>query len=142
PGASAVHHSISSMTRAGWQASRSAASTYNAAPPPHHGKSGLPPGFDRRPSDNGAVRAMALNSPGAGRVEAVERPVPHASPGQLLIHVRACGVCRTDLHVVDGDLPNVPIPIVPGHEIVGVVDAMGEGVSDFARGDRIGIPWL
>ena len=85
---------------------------------------------------------MALNAPGAGRVEAVERPVPHASPGQLLVHVRACGVCRTDLHVVDGDLPDVPIPIVPGHEIVGVVDAMGEGVSDFARGDRIGIPWL
>jgi len=85
---------------------------------------------------------MVLNAPGAGRVEAVERPVPHALPGQLLIHVRACGVCRTDLHVVDGDLPNIPIPIVPGHEIVGVVDAMGQGVSDFARGDRIGIPWL
>ncbi len=85
---------------------------------------------------------MVLNAPGAGQLEAVERPVPHASPGQLLIHVRACGVCRTDLHVVDGDLPDVPIPIVPGHEIVGVVDAMGEGVSDFARGDRIGIPWL
>jgi alcohol dehydrogenase, propanol-preferring len=85
---------------------------------------------------------MVLNAQGAGRLETVERPVPHAASGQLLIRVRACGVCRTDLHVVDGDLPSVTIPIVPGHEIVGVVDAIGEGVSDFARGDRIGIPWL
>jgi alcohol dehydrogenase, propanol-preferring len=85
---------------------------------------------------------MVLNAARAGRLEPAERPVPPVSSGQLLIRVRACGVCRTDLHVVDGDLPNVPIPIVPGHEIVGVVDVLGEGVSDFARGDRIGVPWV
>ncbi|NLG76963.1 MAG: zinc-dependent alcohol dehydrogenase family protein [Xanthomonadaceae bacterium] len=62
-------------------------------------------------------------------------------PGQVLLKVRACGVCRTDLHVVDGELPNVPLPIVPGHEIVGEVVACGPGVS-LAAGTRLGVPWL
>ena len=70
-----------------------------------------------------------------------ERPVPSPGPGQVLVRVRACAVCRTDLHVVDDELPAVPHPIVPGHEIVGVVESCGAGVS-ITRGARIGIPWL
>src|SRR5207249_3112538 len=63
-------------------------------------------------------------------------------PGDVLVRVRACGVCRTDLHLVDGDLPDARIPIVPGHEIVGVVERVGADVHDVAIGDRVGIPWL
>ncbi|HEY8536268.1 MAG TPA: zinc-dependent alcohol dehydrogenase family protein [Vicinamibacterales bacterium] len=85
---------------------------------------------------------MALTRAGSGRVESVTRDTPVPGPGQLLIRVHACGVCRTDLHVVDGDLPDPAIPVVPGHEIVGTVEAIGEGVSGFAPGDRIGVPWL
>ena len=70
-----------------------------------------------------------------------ERPVPAPGPGQVLVRVRACAVCRTDLHVVDDELPDVPHPVVPGHEIVGVVESCGAGVS-IERGARIGIPWL
>ena len=85
---------------------------------------------------------MALTRPGLGRVEAVEidRPTPGAA--EVLVRVLACGVCRTDLHVVDGDLPDPTIPIVPGHEIVGRVEAVGRDVSNHAVGDRVGIPWL
>src|SRR5713226_3135676 len=71
-----------------------------------------------------------------------ERPVPRPGPGEVLVEVKACGVCRTDLHVVDGDLPDPKLPIVPGHEIVGRVAAIGEGVSTPAIGARVGIPWL
>ena len=71
-----------------------------------------------------------------------ELPDPSPGPGQLLIDVRACGVCRTDLHVVDGDLTHPRTPLIPGHEIVGIVAALGEGVRDFALGDRVGVPWL
>jgi alcohol dehydrogenase, propanol-preferring len=88
------------------------------------------------------MRVMALTAPGAGRLEPLERGVPVPSAGQLLVRVRACGVCRTDLHVVDGELPSVPIPIVPGHEIVGLVEATGADVRGFAVGDRVGVPWL
>ena len=70
----------------------------------------------------------------------VPDPVPHA--GQLRVRVRACGVCRTDLHVVDGELPDARLPVIPGHEIVGNVDMLGEGVAGFALGDRVGVPWL
>jgi propanol-preferring alcohol dehydrogenase len=87
------------------------------------------------------MRAMVLAHPGAGTLEAETRPVPTPAPGQLLIRVRACGVCRTDLHVVDGELPQASIPIVPGHEIVGRVEAAGDGVA-FQVGDRVGVPWL
>jgi propanol-preferring alcohol dehydrogenase len=86
--------------------------------------------------------AMTLTAPRAGRLERLERPEPVPSANEIRVRVRACGVCRTDLHVVDGELPEIPIPIVPGHEIVGVVDALGEGVDAFAIGDRVGIPWL
>jgi len=67
---------------------------------------------------------------------------PSPGPGQLLIDVRACGVCRTDLHVVDGDLTQPKTPLIPGHEIVGIVAALGEGVRDFSLGERVGVPWL
>jgi propanol-preferring alcohol dehydrogenase len=68
--------------------------------------------------------------------------IPQASYHQLLIRVLACGVCRTDLHVVDGELPNPKLPLVPGHEIVGIVEAAGPRVTRFRAGDRIGVPWL
>jgi alcohol dehydrogenase, propanol-preferring len=69
-------------------------------------------------------------------------PDPHPGPGQVLVRVRACGVCRTDLHVVDGELAAVPLPVTPGHEVVGSVIANGAGAGRFAPGERIGIPWL
>jgi propanol-preferring alcohol dehydrogenase len=87
------------------------------------------------------MRAMVLTRPAAGKLEAETRPIPTPGPGQLLIRVHACGVCRTDLHVVDGDLPNPSIPIVPGHEVVGRVEAVGTG-AEFQVGDRVGVPWL
>jgi propanol-preferring alcohol dehydrogenase len=71
-----------------------------------------------------------------------EVPDPVPATGQLRLRVRACGVCRTDLHVVDGELPDARSPVIPGHEIVGTVDALGEGVAGFAIGDRVGVPWL
>lgn len=69
-------------------------------------------------------------------------PVPTPAPGQLLLSVRACAVCRTDLHVVDGELPNPRLPLVPGHEIVGTVVEVAPGVADFPPGTRVGVPWL
>jgi len=87
------------------------------------------------------MRAMVLRT-AAGRVEAVEIDRPAPGPGQVLVKVRACGVCRTDLHVVDGDLPDLKLPVVPGHEIVGTVEEAGEGVADLVPGTRVGIPWL
>ena len=87
------------------------------------------------------MRAMVLTRTGA-ELEACERELPIALPGELLVKVRACGVCRTDLHVVDGELPDMEVPLIPGHEIVGVVEQLGDGVTDFKPGDRVGIPWL
>jgi len=87
------------------------------------------------------MRAMVLERPGAPLVMR-ERPTPQPGPGEILIEIAACGVCRTDLHVVDGDLKGPTLPIVPGHEIVGRVAALGQGVSGFARGERVGVPWL
>jgi alcohol dehydrogenase, propanol-preferring len=73
---------------------------------------------------------------------AADLPVPPPGAGELLIEVRACGVCRTDLHVVDGELADGKLPIIPGHEIVGTVVEPGAGVERFARGARVGVPWL
>jgi len=87
------------------------------------------------------MKAMQLNAPGTALVP-VERSDPEPGPGQVVIAVKACGVCRTDLHVVDGDLAEPTLPIVPGHEIVGEVLATGKGVDRFQPGDRVGIPWL
>ena len=85
---------------------------------------------------------MALMRAGAGMVEPCERETPIALPGEVLVRVRACGVCRTDLHILDGEMTPPEVPIVPGHEIVGVVDVVGDGVTHLAVGDRVGIPWL
>jgi len=87
------------------------------------------------------MRAMILKKPGAGLCEA-DLPQPKPGPDQMLIRVCACGVCRTDLHVVDGELPNPKLPLVPGHEVVGIVAQKGERVDRFSKGDRVGIPWL
>ncbi len=75
-------------------------------------------------------------------LEWTELPDPEPGPGQVRIQVAACGVCRTDLHVVDGEPPHSMVPIVPGHEIVGRVDAVGDGVTGLHAGDRVGVPWL
>lgn len=84
--------------------------------------------------------AMALTRPG-GPLEPVRRPVPAPGPGQVLVQVGACGVCRTDLHLVDQELPGIRYPIVPGHEIVGRVAATGPGAR-LPPGTRVGVPWL
>jgi propanol-preferring alcohol dehydrogenase len=75
-------------------------------------------------------------------LQPVRLPDPRPGPGELRVRVRACGVCRTDVHVVDGELEGAKLPLVPGHEIVGTVEAAGDGVHDFAVGARVGIPWL
>jgi propanol-preferring alcohol dehydrogenase len=87
------------------------------------------------------MHAMRYHGDGRGLV-AAEIPMPEPGPGQIRIAVSACGVCRTDLHLVDDELPDPVLPIVPGHEIVGRIDALGSGVSGFAIGDRVGVPWL
>jgi propanol-preferring alcohol dehydrogenase len=84
---------------------------------------------------------MILAAPKAGLCQA-ELAEPEPGPEQVVIRVRACGVCRTDLHVVDGELPDPKLPLVPGHEVVGVVVRKGERVDRFREGDRVGIPWL
>ncbi len=87
------------------------------------------------------MKAMVLDKPGTPlRVAEIERPV--AGAGEIVVRVAACGVCRTDLHVVDGDLTEPKLPLVPGHEIVGTVEQIGAGVSGFRTGQRVGIPWL
>ena len=87
------------------------------------------------------MRAMVLETPRTP-LRMAEVPTPTPGPGQVLLHVRACGVCRTDLHIVDGELPSPKLPLVPGHEIVGTVLCLGEGVTQFSPGDRVGVPWL
>lgn len=85
--------------------------------------------------------AMSLDQPGAA-LRPETRPDPLPGPGEVRLRVRACGVCRTDLHVVDGDLPQRRAPIIPGHEVVGIVDALGAGVTGLDLGDRVGAAWL
>jgi propanol-preferring alcohol dehydrogenase len=87
------------------------------------------------------MRAMVLAAAGA-RLQMEERPDPVPGEGQIRIKVSACGVCRTDLHVVDAELPGIKYPIIPGHEIVGHVDLGGGNVMTHRIGDRVGIPWL
>jgi propanol-preferring alcohol dehydrogenase len=87
------------------------------------------------------MKAMVLTCPGHP-LECREVPVPVPGAGQVLVKVEACGVCRTDLHVIDGDLLQPKLPLIPGHEIVGVVTALGDGVEGVRLGDRVGIPWL
>ena len=87
------------------------------------------------------MRAMILDRPGTP-LRMVDLPVPQPTPGTVLIEVEACGVCRTDLHLIDGELPNPVLPMIPGHEIVGRVAAVGESVAGFPIGERVGVPWL
>jgi alcohol dehydrogenase, propanol-preferring len=91
------------------------------------------------------MRAWVVRSPGPIETEPLsveERPVPEPAPGELLVHVRTCGVCRTDLHVSEGDLPVHRDRVTPGHEVVGIVEGLGEGVDGYAVGDRVGVAWL
>jgi len=87
------------------------------------------------------MQAMVAEAPGAPLV-LCERPDTKPGPGMVGIRIGACGVCRTDLHVSDGELPDIPYPIVPGHEVVGRVDALGPGVTSLRLGERVGVPWL
>ena len=84
---------------------------------------------------------MILDSPGEPLRDA-EVPEPEPGPEQVLLRVHACAVCRTDLHVVDGELPDPKLPLIPGHQIVGAVEEVGGRVDRFAVGDRVGVPWL
>ncbi|MEV5529469.1 zinc-binding alcohol dehydrogenase family protein [Streptomyces prunicolor] len=91
------------------------------------------------------MRAWAVTAPGpveGGSLQFVEKPVPVPGDGELLVHVRACGVCRTDLHVTEGDLPVHRPGVTPGHEVVGVAAGLGSAVTGFAVGDRVGVAWL
>ena len=87
------------------------------------------------------MRAMLFEKAGQPLRKA-ELPIPKPGPGQVLIRVRACAVCRTDLHIVDGELAQPKLPLIPGHEIVGIIEKKGEGADRFDIGDRVGIPWL
>jgi propanol-preferring alcohol dehydrogenase len=87
------------------------------------------------------MRAMVLTAPRTPLRE-TDLPLPEPGPGQVRLRVRACGVCRTDLHVVDGELTRPKLPLVPGHEIVGTVEARGDRAERFRVGDRVGVPWL
>ncbi|MGX1347560.1 propanol-preferring alcohol dehydrogenase [Bradyrhizobium elkanii] len=87
------------------------------------------------------MHAMILPARGA-RLQYIERPDPIPGPGEVCVKINACGVCRTDLHVVDGELPDIAYPIVPGHEVVGRIDAIGESVDGLHLGARVGVPWL
>ena len=87
------------------------------------------------------MHAMVMKELGKP-LEWLELPDPLPQAGEIRVKVAACGVCRTDLHVVDGELPHPQVPIIPGHEIVGRIDALGSGVKDLEIGQRVGIPWL
>src|SRR5262245_30254244 len=87
------------------------------------------------------MRAMVLREQ-KQPLELMEMPTPMPGKGQVLLRVHACGICRTDLHIADGELPHPNLPLVPGHQIVGTVEAMGDGATRFQQGDRVGVPWL
>src|SRR5215207_2015935 len=87
------------------------------------------------------MRAMILDAPGEP-LRAAEVPIPEPGPEQVLLRVRACAVCRTDLHVVDGELPGPKLPLIPGHQIVGTVVRSGDRAKRFPEGGRVGVPWL
>ncbi len=87
------------------------------------------------------MRAMLLEAPGQP-LRLADLPVPTPNPEQVLIRVHACAICRTDLHIVDGELPQPKLPLVPGHQIIGTIEATGDRVQQFTVGDRVGVPWL
>ena len=87
------------------------------------------------------MRAMILDGPGSQlRLGNVSEPAP--AEGEILIRIRACGICRTDLHLLDGELPMARFPVIPGHQIVGIVERTGSSCVEFSEGDRVGVPWL
>ncbi len=91
------------------------------------------------------MRAMVLQRPRPAEESPLrlqQLPEPTPGPGEARVHVRCCGICHTDLHTVEGDLPLPKLPLVPGHQIIGIVDALGQGAHRFKEGDRVGIPWL
>ena len=91
------------------------------------------------------MKAMVVEKPApieSDPLHAIDAPVPEPGPGEILVRVRTCGVCRTDLHVAEGDLPPRHPRIIPGHEVVGVVEKRGIGADRFKQGDRVGIAWL
>jgi propanol-preferring alcohol dehydrogenase len=90
---------------------------------------------------SGSMRAMLFEASGHPLLQA-RIPIPTAGAGQVRVKVQACGICRTDLHVVDGELPHPKLPLVPGHQIVGTVETLGEGVDTRVVGEQVGIPWL
>lgn len=96
---------------------------------------------DGAPMGRKTMKAMVLERPGTP-LRRQDLPIPSPSAGQVLVKVTACGVCRTDLHVVDGDLKHPKLPVIPGHEIVGRVCELGAGVTRLKIGERVGIPWL
>lgn len=87
------------------------------------------------------MRAMVLHTPNT-LLKLTDCPIPTPNPEQVLIHVNACGICRTDLHILDGELTQPKLPLIPGHQIVGTIAALGSQVTQFRVGDRIGVPWL
>lgn len=87
------------------------------------------------------MRAMVLAKAGEP-LHSRDLPRPTIAPGQLLVRVHTCAICRTDLHIIDGDLTEPKLPLVPGHQIVGHIEEVGAGVTDFSVGERVGIPWL
>lgn len=93
------------------------------------------------PVSAAVMQAMVLERP-AEPLQQRERPVPEPDKEQILLRMLACGVCRTDLHVVDNELPDIPLPIVPGHEVVGVIERIGSHVQGLKPGERVGVPWL
>src|SRR4051812_24185016 len=91
------------------------------------------------------MRAMVTSAVAAiegSPLELRELADPQPGPGELCVAVRCCAICRTDLHVIEGDLPRVKNPVVPGHQVVGIIDRLGEGSRRFRIGDRVGIAWL
>ena len=87
------------------------------------------------------MHAMVLERPGE-QLKALKLPIPLPGAGEVLIKVQACGICRTDLHIVDGELPKPKLPLIPGHQVVGTVEAVGKGVKGVHTGDVVGVPWL
>ena len=87
------------------------------------------------------MRAMILEAPHRP-LRPADMPIPSPGDGQVLLRVHACGICRTDLHIADGELPDPKLPLVPGHQIVGTIVATGPGAGRFAIGRRVGVPWL
>src|ERR1700693_6132890 len=91
------------------------------------------------------MKACLLHSPApveSNPLDFADAPLPQPAKGEILVRVKVCGVCRTDLHVVEGELPPRKSPIIPGHQVVGVVEELGEATDRFRIGTRVGIPWL